>query len=48
MKTKETWSSGMVKCDLCSNTWVAVRPTGIEKLECPNCENMVNFEEVEE
>lgn len=33
-----------VKCDLCSYTWVAVRPAGIEKLECPNCNNICQFE----
>jgi hypothetical protein len=33
-----------VQCDLCSHSWVAVRPEGLEKLECPNCGNMVQFE----
>jgi formate dehydrogenase maturation protein FdhE len=35
-----------VKCDLCTNEWVAVRTEGLTKLECPNCWNMVNFENV--
>jgi len=35
-----------VKCDLCGKEWVAVRTEGLTKLECPNCGNMVNFENV--
>lgn len=35
-----------VKCDLCSKEWVAVRPPGLDTLECPNCKNMVRFENV--
>lgn len=35
-----------VKCDLCSHEWVAVRPEGLDELECPNCSNMVNFENI--
>jgi len=33
-----------VKCDLCSYEWIAVRPAGVEKLECPNCGNITHFE----
>ena len=36
-----------VKCDLCNHEWVAVRPEGLIKLECPNCGNMVYFENIE-
>ena len=35
-----------VKCDLCEYEWIAVRPEGLTKLECPNCHNMVNFENI--
>ena len=35
-----------VKCDLCGKEWVAVRPEGLTELECPYCENMVQFENV--
>jgi len=35
-----------VRCDLCSYEWVAVRPKGLKKLECPNCSNMVHFENI--
>lgn len=35
-----------VKCDVCQHRWVAVRPKGVEKLECPNCSGFVYFENV--
>lgn len=35
-----------VKCDICGYQWVAVRPEGLTKLECPNCGNMVQFENI--
>lgn len=44
---EDLWEASLVRCDLCSHEWVAVRPLGLEKLECPNCENMVYFENVE-
>jgi len=33
-----------VQCDLCNYRWVAVRNFGLDKLECPNCRNIANFE----
>jgi hypothetical protein len=33
-----------VKCDLCGKEWVAVRPEGVDKLQCPSCNNTVFFE----
>ncbi len=42
----DLWESSKVKCDLCNREWVAVRPEGIERLECPNCHNMVSFENI--
>ena len=36
-----------VKCDLCSYQWIAVRPTGVEKLECPSCKNICHFENID-
>lgn len=40
-KAKEDeWCSTDVVCDLCSHKWIAVHPTGVEKFECPNCNNM--------
>ena len=35
-----------VKCDLCGHEWVAVRPEGVLRLECPNCGNIANFENI--
>lgn len=35
-----------VKCDLCGKEWTAVRPEGLNKLECPQCGNMVLFENI--
>lgn len=34
---------GNVQCDICTHTWMAVRPEGLKTLECPNCGNMVRF-----
>jgi len=41
---EEKLETSHVKCDLCSYEWVAIRPLGTEKLECPNCNNIVIFE----
>lgn len=38
--------ASMVKCDICGNTWMAVRPAGLVKLQCPNCLNMCSFENI--
>lgn len=45
-KKKDPHEVSKVKCDLCGKEWIAVRPEGLTKLECPNCENMVQFENV--
>jgi len=39
-----SWDGSRVQCDLCSHIWIAVYPLNIDKLECPNCHNMVNYE----
>ncbi len=44
MNKKKGWIAESVKCDLCSHEWVAVRHDNSERLECPNCKNMVYFE----
>lgn len=36
-----------VECGLCGHTWVAVRPKGLTELECPNCNNMTQFENID-
>lgn len=46
---KASWDTewSKVKCDLCSHEWVAIRPAiGLTKLECPECGNMVYFENI--
>lgn len=43
---KDPHEVSTVKCDLCAKEWVAVRPEDVEKLECPNCGNMVHFENI--
>ena len=35
-----------VQCSLCSFYWIAVRPNGVEKLECPNCKNVCSYEDI--
>ena len=40
------YETSLVKCDLCNHEWVAVRPEGLEKLECPKCNNIANFENI--
>lgn len=40
------WEVSQVKCDLCAHEWVAVRPQGTPKLECPNCSNISHFENI--
>jgi hypothetical protein len=46
MEDSEQYEYSLVECDLCSHRWVAVRPVGLIKLECPNCGNMVYFENI--
>jgi len=40
------WEVSKVECSLCTYQWYAVRPEGVEKIECPNCENICNFENI--
>lgn len=35
-----------VKCDLCGFEWIAVRPAGLDKLECKQCGNIASFENI--
>lgn len=37
-----------VKCDLCGHIWNAPREYDTEKVECPNCEQLTFFEEIED
>ena len=47
MDDEVLFEASLVCCDLCGYKWAAVRPMGIEKLECPNCSNMVYFEDID-
>ena len=46
MEEEKGWIGSIVQCDLCIHKWVAVYHIDIDKIECPNCGNMVNFENV--
>lgn len=37
-----------VECDLCGVSWMAVYPYGTKELYCPNCDNKVNVENLED
>lgn len=39
----EGWAAEKVQCDLCTNTWVAVYPADLLKLQCPRCNNIAHF-----
>jgi DNA-directed RNA polymerase subunit RPC12/RpoP len=44
-KDNETeWSANYIQCDLCNHKWASVYPNELDRLECPNCSNMVMFE----
>ena len=40
----EKFKGESVRCDLCCYVWVAVFPSTVQQLECPNCHNMTNIE----
>jgi hypothetical protein len=41
---EDGWTANYIQCDLCSHKWTAVYLTELDKLECPNCTNMVIFD----
>ena len=41
---EQSYEVSSVKCSICENEWVAVRPLGTEKLECKNCGHNTYFE----
>lgn len=43
---EKKWTSNQIKCDLCSHKWTAVYPVELDRIECPNCNNMVMFEKL--
>jgi hypothetical protein len=42
-----TYEVSNVKYDVCNYNWVAVRPEGLIRLECPHCGGMRGFENQE-
>jgi hypothetical protein len=42
-ENEEGWTADYIKCDLCSHKCVCVYPEELDRLECPNCNNMVMF-----
>ena len=40
------WSADYIQCDLCSHKWTSVYPKDLDRIECPNCNNMVMFEKL--
>jgi formate dehydrogenase maturation protein FdhE len=41
---EDGWIAEYVQCDLCSHKWTAVYLAKLIRLECPNCTNMVIFD----
>ena len=44
MGDKGNWTTATIVCDICTHEWIGVYLLESDKLECPNCENMVHFE----
>lgn len=42
------WTAAIVRCVLCNTTWTAMFHISCERLECPECGNMVEVGIVEE
>lgn len=45
-ENEEGWTADYIQCDLCSHKWACVYPEELDRLECPNCNNMVMFEKL--
>ncbi len=43
-ENQEVWVGAQMGCDLCGHRWTAVYYQASEKLQCPECKNMVSFE----
>ena len=42
------WIGSVVKCDICGYKWIAVFYSESEKLECPYCKLMSNYDIINE
>jgi len=45
---KGKWEVSFVRCDICRHRWIACRPAGLDRLECPHCSAIATFEDIEE
>ena len=44
---KDKWTYSYIQCDVCMFIWLAVFEAHCEKLECPHCLAMRQFEKVD-
>ncbi len=42
----EPHEASLVECDICKHRWTAVRPEGLEMLECPKCKELRYFNNI--
>ncbi len=38
------WVGAKIECDICTHQWWAVFLSDCDKLECPNCHILTNYE----
>lgn len=43
---KTNWTANHIQCDLCNHKWTSVYPEELDRIQCPNCDNMVTFEKL--
>lgn len=41
------WTGAKIKCTICEHEWVAMFPAELDRIECPNCKNIVRYEILE-
>jgi hypothetical protein len=44
----ELWVSEKIECYLCGHSWIAVYIYTTERLECPKCHNMIQYDFIDE
>lgn len=45
---KEGFCACKVKCNICTHVWIATYHNTVDKLQCPHCDNMTEFEIIED
>jgi len=43
MEDEKGWCANYIECDICTHKWTSVYHIDCDKLECPNCHNMVDY-----